>query len=63
MKKGIGMKIRMEGGSNMPSYTVKCPYCHSVRKVTQNSQVNCLNCRALLFIDNDGKIKKSKPGK
>ena len=47
----------------MPSYTIKCPYCHTSRTVTQNSHVNCPGCRAVLHVGNDGKIKSSKPGK
>lgn len=47
----------------MASYIVECPYCHTSRRGTQNSIVNCQNCGATLFIDNAGQIKKSKPGK
>lgn len=47
----------------MASYIVKCPYCHTTRSVTQNSIVNCPSCGAILHIDNNGNIKKSKPGK
>lgn len=47
----------------MSSYIVKCPYCGSTRSVTQNSLVNCHNCGASMYIDNDGRIKKSKSGK
>lgn len=47
----------------MPSYTIKCPYCRTVRTATQNSQVSCRGCGAILHVDNNGKIKSSKPGK
>lgn len=57
------LNFKTEEGRHMPSYTVKCPYCHTVKSVTQNSGTHCSNCGATLNIDNNGRIKSSKPGK
>ena len=42
----------------MPNYTVTCPYCHTVKTVSQNMGYKC-SCGANITIGNDGKIKRS----
>lgn len=43
----------------MPTYIIQCPYCHTIKKVTQNMSFKCQNCNATIFIDNNGKVKHS----
>ena len=47
----------------MPNYIVKCPYCHTVKTVSQNMSYRCSGCGASISIGNDGKIRSSKKGK
>lgn len=47
----------------MPNYIVKCPYCHTTKNVSQNMLYKCSVCKAHIVIGNDGKIKRSTPGK
>ena len=43
----------------MPTYTVKCPHCRTVKIVSQNMGYKCSGCGARITIGNDGKIKKT----
>lgn len=45
--------------------SVKCPYCNTVFSTTINTQTTCRNrnCKAILHIDNNGKIRRSEPPK
>lgn len=44
----------------MPNYTVKCPYCRTVKTVSQNMGYRCSGCGARISIGNDGRIKSSQ---
>ena len=46
----------------MPSYSVRCPYCGTVKNATQNMQYKCSSCGAVITVGSSGEIKRSKPG-
>ena len=47
----------------MADYIVKCPYCNTPKKVSQNMGYKCSVCNANITIGNDGKVRRSSPGK
>ena len=57
------MIVTMKGEDFMASYSVKCPYCRTVKSVTPNMGYRCSGCNATISIGNDGKIKSSKKAK
>ena len=45
----------------MSNYSVRCPYCGTIKNASQNMGYRCAGCGASITVGNNGEIKKSKP--
>ncbi|MBQ2604081.1 MAG: hypothetical protein VZR27_10870 [Acutalibacteraceae bacterium] len=43
--------------------TVTCPYCGTMKSVSQNMQYKCSGCGARITIGNNAEIKSASPKK
>lgn len=46
-----------------PTVTIRCPHCGTIRSgnTMRNSQFTCKGCGAIIHVDNNGNVSKTKP--